>query len=382
MKLATLYKQASTGKIQEWTISVSETTPGEATILAVYGQTDGKKQEARETITAGKNVGKSNETTYFEQACLEAQAQWEKKKKNKGYVESIEAAQAGERDALVAGGIDPMLAHKYADHASKVTWPNVFVQPKLDGHRCIAIIKDGVCKLWSRQRNLITGVPHINRQLEAALGHSTKTVILDGELYNHDYKNDHEKLTSFIRQQTPKLGHEVVQYWVYDLAEIKWDFGTRLVGLLHVQECLEQTNAQSIVIVPTFKCEDEGKMLAILEGFLKQGYEGLMVRNCLSLYKHGRSFDLQKVKKFQDDEFEIVDVVPGTGHMHDKGVFVCKTESGEEFKAKMVGPLDELRKYLDHKEDYIGEWLTVKFQKYSAKGIPVFGVALRVREEV
>ncbi len=111
------------------------------------------------------------------------------------------------------------------------------------------------------------------------------------------------------------------------------------------------------------------------------GFEGAMVRNAKGRYKNGRSYDLQKVKVFQDAEFEIVDVVAGKGKMSDKGVFVCKTDEGKEFKAKMIGSLDDLCKYLDDKDAYIGRMLTVKYQKLSAENIPVFGVAMRLRED-
>lgn len=398
MKLATLYKQASNGNIQEWTIEVVAGDPkarggvelsgkvhhvnhgDPAQIITRYGQVGGKIQVASELISSGKNIGRANETSPYRQAQLEAEAQWEKKKKNKGYVETIEAAKAGERDASVLGGIDPMLAHKYSDHASKIVWP-AYVQPKLDGHRCIAIIENGVCTLWSRQRKPITSMPHIVAELEKVF--AGKTVTLDGELYNHDYRNDFEKLTKKIRPSKPVEGHEVVQYWVYDLAG-EGGFGSRhqLLSNYFLGSDFGRDTSNTIVVVLTYMAEDEAGMVTLFDKFLADGFEGAMVRNAANTYKYGRSYDLQKVKEFQDAEFEIVDVVPGKAHMSDKGVFVCKTESGEEFKAKMVGELDTLRKFLDNKSDYIGKMLTVKFQKYSAKGVPVFGVGLRVREDV
>ncbi len=378
MNFPTLYKRASSGKIQEWTIWVGGDNDS-AQIVTTYGVVGGKLQTASETIREGKNVGKTNETNPFQQACAEAQAQWEKKKKNKGYVESIEAAEAGERDASVLGGIDPMLAHKYSERASKIVWP-AYVQPKLDGHRCIAIIENGVCTLWSRQRKPILSMPHIVAALERAFPDKNDKLILDGELYNHDYRDKFEQLTSKIRQTKPVPGHEVVEYWVYDV--VNGDtFRSRNNYLDTFMDTLYYTGISCVKTVATAFCLDEKSMTEFFNLFTSAGYEGLMIRNSDSHYKFGRSYDLQKVKEFQDAEFPVVDVIPGKGKMSDKGVFICKTDSGKEFKAKMVGPLDELRKYLDNKNDYIGKMLTVKFQKYSADGIPVFGVAMRFRED-
>src|SRR5271170_2967006 len=102
---STLYKKTSTGAIQGWTISVDDTQ-----IITEYGQVGTENpQTTTDVIREGKNIGKRNETTAAEQALLEAQAKWEKQKK-RGYVESMDAAQAGETDALITGGIVPMTA--------------------------------------------------------------------------------------------------------------------------------------------------------------------------------------------------------------------------------------------------------------------------------
>lgn len=366
-----LYKKTSTGKIQTWQIS----TAGNE-ITTTYGLQLGKKQVAREVIAEGKNIGKSNETSPEQQAELEARAQWEQKVK-KGYVQTIDDADAGKIDTnFITGGIEPMLAHKYEDQGHKIKYP-AYVQPKLDGHRCIAIIQDGTCTLWSRTRKPITGVPHIARELEKVFG-SWGNLVLDGELYNHDYRENFEELTSFIRQVTPKPGHEVVQYWIYDMINDQ-PFKTRYDQLRHMTH---EHIPGIITIVPSFNVEDQEDVLNTFPAYLENGYEGLMIRNKDGAYKNKRSYDLQKVKVMADDEFEVTDVTEGKGKMAGKAMFHVKTKDGKEFRVKMVGKLDDLSHYLDHKEDYIGEMLTVKYQNLSADGIPRFPIALRFREDV
>lgn len=404
MNLPPLYKKTSTGKTQVWEIAVlpSHTATGvrveedaildwtpSADIVTTYGILDGKMQEARETITAGKNLGKVNATTALQQAELEAKAQWEKKLANKGYVQSLEDAESGKRDERVVGGIDPMLAHSFEKRGHDIRWP-AYVQPKLDGHRCVAVIQDGVCTLWSRQRKKITGVPHINRALEKCFGTTMIgtdiPIIFDGELYNHDYRDNFEELTSFIRQQTPKPGHEVVQFWIYDSVMLDDPiFAERYINLALAEELVQFTlkSNHPIVFVPTAKVKDKDEMIRVFGAYIENGFEGLMVRNVQGKYVGKRSKDLQKVKLMQDAEYEVVAIEQGKGKMAGLAMFVCKLpDSDETFRVKMKGTLESLRDYYDNPKPWIGKMLTVQFQKFSADGKPIFPVALRFREDV
>lgn len=369
----TLYKRTSTGAIQQWSIFVGLDTLGYGWIVTDYGQRGGKIQRSEEVVTEGKNIGRANATTAVEQAQAEARSRWEGKLK-KGYVQNVEDAEEGKTDAIIAGGVDPMLAHSYEKHGHKISFP-AYVQPKLDGHRCIAVVQDGKASLWSRTRKRITGVPHIERELEAAFPQGS--IVLDGELYNHAYREKFEQLTSLIRSQTPKPNHTEVQYWIYDIVSETASQDTRAAQL---ELMLHLTG--SLVKVPTEQVDSEEEMIAVFGAYIENGFEGLMIRNARGRYKGSRSYDLQKVKVFADAEYELVRIEAGKGKMADKAVFVCVTETGEEFKCKLVGKLDDLKKYLDDPEPWIGRMVTVKYQNLSEKGVPRFGVAMRFREDV
>ncbi len=376
-----------------WEIYADRIPSGGAMIVTHYGLLDGKKQKAEEVISEGKNIGKANETSPYEQAVAEAQSQWEKKSK-KGYVQNIEDAQEKKIDTnFITGGVDPMLAHSYDKQGHKIKYP-AYVQPKLDGHRCVAIIEDGKCTLWSRTRKPITGVPHIAKQLEEAFGPLARTmptgqIVLDGELYNHDYREKFEELTSFIRQETPKPGHEVVQYWVYDyiVPEVKGighlNMGQRMTLMQDLAAWKNENGlAYNVLFVDTQEVKDQDELITVFGVYVDQGFEGAMVRNIDGFYKGKRSYDLQKVKLMQDAEYEIVDITEGRGKMAGKAMFHCVTSDGKEFRVKMKGALDDLVKYLDNRNEYIGRFLTVQYQKLSAEGMPIFPVGLRIREDV
>ncbi|MFA6159342.1 MAG: hypothetical protein WC763_06990, partial [Candidatus Paceibacterota bacterium] len=189
-KWPTLYKQTRTGADQFWQVWTDDNT-----IVTRWGQVDGKVQETRDVISKGKNSGRSNATTPAEQAFAEAESHW-KKKKQRGYVETLTSARAKEVDDAVLGGVFPMLAQDFEKHRQRLVYP-CYAQPKFDGHRCIAVVDDiGACTLWTRGRKPITGMNHIASAIEAI---GLVSVTLDGELYNHEFRDRFEELSSFIR---------------------------------------------------------------------------------------------------------------------------------------------------------------------------------------
>jgi ATP-dependent DNA ligase len=377
MKLPTLYKKTSTGAIQFWDIEVyqADWSPDSgAKIHTRYGQvgTD-SPQETVDLIKEGKNAGKKNATTALEQAEAEAKAKWEKQKK-KGYVETKEAAEAGELDELIEGGIVPMLAHKFSEQAHKIKYPCA-AQPKLDGIRCIAIVKDGQCTLWSRTRKPITSVPHIVQEIEAIFGH--KDIVLDGELYNHELKADFEKIVSMVRQQEPAEGHEIVQYHIYD----QFTDGAFEQRFVELGSVFSLNEPYYLKLVTTTILNNEDEVMIAFDKARALGYEGTMLRNTNSKYVNKRSYDLQKVKEFDDAEFPIVDVEEGRGKLAGHAIFVCTNELGKKFLAKMKGDTAKLKEYFENHDLWKGKKLTVQFQGLTgAEKVPRFPVGIAIRD--
>jgi DNA ligase-1 len=370
MEYPTLYKLTSTGAIQQWTIY----TVG-STIVTEYGQRDGSMQNTSDTISVGKNIGRSNETSPTEQANLEAQARWEKKCK-KHYVQDVNDAICGKVDtSFVVGGLAPMLAQNFDKRGHKIVWP-ALVQPKLDGHRCVALVVGGVCTLWSRSQKPITSMPHIVAEIESML--PGQDIVLDGELYNHDYRDKFEELTRLIRPPDPRQGKENVQFHVYDMISDESQ-DERIQDLILMSK---SGGWNYVKFVDTFMAMDEGEMEEFFLEFEELGYEGAIIRNVSGKYVGKRSVDLQKVKNMHDSEFMVVDVTQGRGKMEGKAIFVCEADNGETFNVKMVGSFESLENYLDNKEFYIGKELTVKYQGLSNYGIPRFPIGLRFRDEI
>ncbi len=401
-----LYKKASSGAMMYWDVFVQEKDGGGITaltgkliaeVVTVYGQIGtASPQRTADPVTEGKNLGKKNETTAFEQAVKEAQAKWEKQMKRSGYVETEEAARAEEVNTdLIKGGVSPMLAEKYRDYAEKIAWP-CFVQKKFNGHRCIAIIKNGKATLWTRKRGQITSVPHIVAELEANF--ADQDLVLDGELFHTDINQNSpdykgpvnpdaltfQELGSIVRSQEPKGRYLMVQYHVYDLINDKKfvDRNDELVSLM------SQVNFDIIVPAQTGMVADSDTVVQMMAAVRSEGYEGLMLRNAEGLYlSHPtrRSKDLLKVKKFVvDHEVEIIGIEEGngrlTGHV---GSFVCKMKSGVEFKAKLSGNnvTAFLKQCFEDHSLWQGKLLTVEYAELTDDGKPFQPVATAIREK-
>lgn len=397
MTLPTLFQKSNSGAIQQWTIEVQH-EKDRSLLVTTHGQVGGKLQSTSDTIWKGKNEGQANATTFAQQAEKEAKAKWVKAKK-KGYVENLEDAEAGKVDeAVIKGGIEPMLAPSdiYPRFAKDIKFP-AYTQPKFDGNRCIAVVKDGKCTLWTRTRKTIGSVPHIVAAIEAAF--VGMTLILDGELYHHEYRDHFEDLMSLIRPPAPVPGHEVVQYHVYDLPSCKSTFAVRFAQLaLYFAQNIP--TGGPIKEVRTAIVKGDGDIWDEHERNLAEEYEGTMVRNNGPYEEGRRSRHLQKLKTWKDAEYTIIGFADGRGK--DAGTvaaFYCTVSPGYDrscwaeicenlaagrpelrgFKARLKASYDYRRKLFSAK-DFIGKPLTVKYQNLTGDGKPRFPIGKAIRD--
>ena len=241
-----------------------------------------------------------------------------------------------------------MLAHKF--DKSRVDWNQaVYIQPKLDGVRCL-FTKDGA---YSRNHKQFMNVRHIEMALKPFFDQNPD-VILDGELYNHKLKRDFEKIISLVRKQKPtdtdrRDAQHLVQFHVYDYFDgVMYDsYDTRRDQLI----CSNIYDAQiKYVHAQPVKSYEQARDFHAT--YLSEGYEGSIIR-LDGVYKHGRSYDLMKFKDFSDTEATIVGYEIGKGKrsgtlgkflmLDDEGVrFGCPPGKGYTYKdlADMLANID------------------------------------------
>jgi DNA ligase-1 len=358
--MKTLYKKDTKGNIRKLELSVE----GDV-FVQVSGLIDGKTVR-HEKICKPKNVGKSNARTAVEQAEAEMQAKYDIKL-SEGYFSDKQSA---EKEEVLM----PMLAKVYEDHASKIDWENAFIQPKLDGMRCLAIIKDHKVTLLSRKNKEIITMGHIAAELEVL-----PDMVIDGELYAHG-KTFQENMKLIKKYRSGES--EAVKFHVYDLIEEKpfIDRYTRL-STIHIS-----IDFKNIELVPTMRLVAESGIGIIHTDYIAKGYEGSMIRHGDAAYKvNGRSDSLLKYKEFQDITATIIDVEEAEG-IKGHGVPVLKYSNKKmsgtnefTFKAGVKMSHEERISLLLNKDKFIGQTAEIRFFEYTDDGLPRFPVMVGIR---
>ena len=346
----TIYKIDSKNKVRVWYMEQNNDT-----YRTWDGTQDGKIKCSEWRVAIPTNIGKSNERDGVAQAAFEIESQY-KNKLEKDYHTSLESVDCGSHI------IQPMLADKYKNFQPG------FAQPKLDGIRCIAT-KNG---LFSRQGKPITSCNHIEKTL-APLFENNPDLILDGELYNHEYKDDFNEIVSMVRKMNPtKDQQEVisskVQYHVYDMPSQEGNFFRRSAYInLHLKDI------PYVHIVGTIQVDNEENYDYFHGLWLEQGYEGSMWRNNTP-YENKRTKNLLKRKDFVDEEFEVVAIEEGQGNWAGVAKRVkCRLSDGRTFGAGIKGTREAAAKLIHEKHHIV----TVKYFQLTPDGIPRFGIATK-----
>jgi ATP-dependent DNA ligase len=404
-KLPMLYGVEKNGKIKTWFANIylkgTDMKIGHAFATIEHGQQDGKKQMAVRDYTEGKNIGKKNETTPLDQCIAETRKKWLDKKEKESYQETMqqEADETDETELHIApsGGKKyfPMLAQKFEPESKTAKKKTIafpcFVQPKLDGLRCI-IYRDsmtGEIRRQSRTGTYFDTMSHIAQSLTPFF-QKHPDAVLDGELYTSDIP--FEELAGLIKKK--KLTEQdfirlsAIKYHIYDIVDEKSAYQKRYTDIKKMFAQVAASTASSphelpphICLVETIEAKTEAEFKAEFSRFIEDGYEGIMLRNKGGMYRcNYRSHDLQKYKEFEEDEFRIIGFTQGDGR--DKGtvIWMCETKEGKEFTVRPRGTIESRRKLFESGKKYVGKMLTVIYQELTEEGKPRFPVGKDIRE--
>ena len=302
-----------------------------------------------------KNAGRSNEVLPQQQALLEIERDYQKQL-DRGY------ALVGEEPNVLP---QAMKAVRYSEQKHRVTYP-AFMQPKLNGQRMQRLPE----LAWSRGNKEILKecVAHIQTELL----HLPPGLPLDGELMLPDNQLLQKTMTA-IKEFKPELTPSLI-YWVYDLADPNRPFSERYRSL---RELLPQ-DLPHVKLVPTITIQKPEEVTAHHQAWVKAGFEGSMVRFDYGGYEPGhRSVQLQKIKDYQDSEFEVLDIIQGKGRDLGAAIFVCKATDTKTFtcvpECADHGGMQHRRELYANRADILAKrvYLTVRYQELSAAGIPI-----------
>ena len=357
------------GKIYEWEVKINKINDTHYQVITINGYSDGKKVEHGVDIKKGK-AGR----TVLEQATLEAKSKFNKKEK--------------EYSTMI---FKPMLADKFKEElyhkksrAFKIEFP-AYVQPKLDGLRCISYLENNKVVLQSRTGMKFENFDILRDQLMKLFSIIGEGVYLDGELYTDSII--FEELSGLVRLTTEKTNKDQlekinnIKYNLFDIYFTNNPDLTYSVRKEKLEQLMKIKNIYLLNLVDAKLIDEFTNVDNYHNEYVSKGYEGLMVRDKEGIYEpNKRSKYLQKFKKFMEEEFEIVGFKEGSGDEKGCIIWRCILKDGKEFSVRPKGTRDQRKEYFKNGKKYVGKKLTVIFQEYEDSGIPRFPVGKDIRE--
>lgn len=363
-----LYKKDSNEKTRIWYMELGAMVgvPETGFHRTVAGIENGKLVASGWTECSPKNSGKSNATTSLEQARLEIESAYEKK---------LQLTYSRTRsDMGNIAYVEPMLAQDYTKVRDKIDISEgVHAQPKLDGIRCIARA-DG---LWTRKGKQIVACPHIETALGPLFAENPEAVF-DGELYNHYFADDFNKITSIVRKTKPTeadiiRSEQYMLYHIYDCVSEK-EFDHRIRD---VRDAVEKLDSPYLAAVDTQFLSKQSVLDRLYSEWMEQGYEGQMIRPYDKTgYQSGkRSRSLLKRKEFITEEFPVLQMHEGNGNWAGAiKKFVIGLPDGVECEATPRGSYECLSSLAAG--GTTPAWATVRYFGYTPDGKLRFPVAV------
>jgi DNA ligase-1 len=288
-------------------------------------------------------------------------------------------------------GFKPQLA---IEHTKAKTQPaNRYMSEKLDGIRCIVF--GGVAYSRSLKR-----IPNLSIQNYANM-YSTELEGMDGELIVGD-KNAPDVFNKSTSGVMRIEGEPDFTFWVFDRWYPTATWLERYGRLEH-----SAFLPQRVVVLKHYLVIDESDIDKFEAAMLDQGAEGIMLRDSDAKYKCGRSGtktpELQKVKRFVDDEFQIIGWEPkytntneaktnelgrtarstakeGMVALETMGALILRTPKGDVFSCGS-GMTDAIRVDLwERRESLMGQLAKVKyFDVGTGYSVPRFPILLGIR---
>lgn len=288
-----------------------------------------------------------------------------------------------------------MLAGKVVDTEKLLNLYPMYTTPKLDGIRCLVINGHAVTRKFKPVPNKF-----IRKQIESVCPDG-----FDGEIMSG--KKNFNQLQSLVMSEE---GEPEFQYCVFDYVkdDIKKGYLERMLDL---SEWLGQNKPPEFIsLIMPHVCKNEEHLMKMHDDYVKDGYEGIMLRTKAGPYKCGRSTEregyLLKLKKFDDSECEVLgmeQLMHNTnkaekdelGHTKrskkkeglvatDKvGAFLVKDlKTGIEFKVS-TGMIDDERKaYWKQGSALVGKLIKYKYQGVGTNKRPRFPVFLGFRDKI
>lgn len=297
----------------------------------------------------------------------------------------------------------PLLAPNESVDLSTLNYP-LLASTKLDGIRCI--FKNG--EILSRSLKQIQN-KQLRERFEPIRKYSLdKGLILDGEIYAHGMS--FQEITHYVMTQDleDEVLPESLKFYCFDSLVVETvfePFEKRYERAWMISK--QYTNIMEIVRhIPV---ESEKRIEDVFICVLKDGYEGLILRDPNASYKYGRGTIkegiIYKVKPFVTFDAQITGVVQSTevregaekktnelgrsvtSKKKDDRVLIEKASAfnvlyeGKELKVVLAMTDEEKEEVWLNKESYIGRMIEYKGMLVGSKDVPRHPVMIRFRDD-
>jgi DNA ligase-1 len=234
------------------------------------------------------------------------------------------------------------LAHDGANHESKITGHKQ-IEVKLDGVRVISIVyPNGRVDQFSRNGKELANFPHVRDELARVAKDLEEPMVFDGEVMSSSFQD----LMKQVHRKDNVQAQDATLY-LFDWITLKeFDAGRSDVAQINRSNLLNQFlktyNFDSICQLG-FECvnldEPKGqkRFAEINAEAIKNGYEGIMIKDIDAPYECKRSTAWLKQKPFIEVSLWVVDLEEGTGRNAGRlGAFVCEgVDDGKKIKVNV-----------------------------------------------
>ena len=405
----------------DWNIMEDDTIPiikeylngtniSDGTISQVYvesGVLNGKITRYPPTYPTKKNKGRSNERNVLEQGLVTARTLFLKKLEN-GFQTKKDF---NSTKTIITTNIKyfPMLVRKYNDEKDNLIYP-LYIQPKLDGARCIAYLNKSPPDvtinnviMYSRQKKEFLGFDDIKTEILPALismwdYDNNESVYIDGELYKHGLSL--QNISGAVRNSNRKniKKYTDIEFHIFDIFYPHKDIEFK--DRLYIRDNIFIIIGKSKITIKvnTILVNDEQTQDNIYKEYIKNKYEGIILRNVNSLYlthptnnnQTIRSKYVLKRKMVYSDEFEVISYTEGTkGKDIGAIIWICKAAN----KLFNATPKDmtykeryKLFKDCNHNDgfnlQYKNRMMTIEYEDLSNDQVPLRAKSVGFREHI
>ena len=264
------------------------------------------------------------------------------------------------------------LADKYSPDI--VDWKDEwYVSRKIDGARCIAIVdSNGESTFYSRTGKEFDTLGIVAGGIK---GLGVANVVFDGELCLVDDEGNED--FQDVMKQLKKKDHTIPNpsYKIFDMISHDEFYSKKgeqnkpySIRYNNLREVMKNNTCTCLSVLGQELIKDDDHFQEWIKKSKDYKYEGLMLR-ADEPYKGKRSKDLLKVKKFFDDEYEVIDVEMGpfryvlNGKEHEETMLSCVMIKHKDHVVRVGSgfAIDQRQEFYQDPKKILGKIITVQY---------------------